>query len=493
MIRFHNLIFILLVPVATVAVICSLQSVSAKNKALRKKAVAYSVAKKNKPIALSGKSRKSLRKRGAPPITRVQIVSDTMLAEGTRLINFIFGRQRHNVFALELDVDSPNAELEVVKSLDAAGGLERVIDITRRFDSCCNRTVVAAVNANFWRAYRNLAIGPLVVDGEVVQMLNYKQWSSAFFDEKGRMTIDRYSMSGTLRSANGSLPVVSVNYRRDSLGVCVYNRFSGREIPSISQKSVEQAFEELRLNSLMLGDDSTEITLDIEQMKNDIARAKLEADAEYGLVKAQVRYLEKPIVNRPARCVVDSVAPGAVTIPANGCVLSFGIDCALQNIPRVGDTLALQFTTIPNSGQPYKWAVSGTPRLMRNGAAKHEAAIEGVTSKRFIRNNLARTAIGTNKNRSKNILVVVQANNEQGKGADLAQMASIMKQAGAWNALNLDGGGSTRMIATGRNVFNGDTASTGRRVAAMLAVILKNKSAAHAEKGKIPENSGGKQ
>lgn len=493
MIRIKNIIFIgLFLTVAIVATCFSTPS-SAKNKALKKKAVAHFAAKKSKSIAAHGKSRKPIRKQKMTSIPGIQIISDTSLAEGIRLVNFIFGRQRHNVFVLELDINSPEAELEVIKSLDAAGGLERVIDMTHRLDSCCNRTVIAAVNANFWRAYRNLAIGPLVVDGEVVQMLPYKQWSSAFFDEKGRMNIDRFTMDGILRGTNGTLPIASVNYRRDSLGICVYNRFSGGEIPSVSQKSVEQTFEELRLNSLMLGDDSTEIMLDIEQMKNDIARAKLEADAEYKFIKAQTRYIDKPIVNRPIRCVVDSVVAGVLTIPANGCVFSFGMDGNSLDIPKTGDTLILQFSVAPNGGQAYKWAVSGTPRLIRNGTAKHEAAAEGVTSKRFILNNLARTAIGTNKNRSKNIIVAVQANNEQGKGATLTQMASIMKQAGAWNALNLDGGGSTRMIIGGRNAFNGDTASAGRRVAAMLAVLLKNRSAARAEKGKIPENSGEKQ
>lgn len=440
----------------------------------KKSKTGATVRNSKKPLNTAAKAKKK-RKSKTAATPRVQLLSDTTLAPGVRLTNFLFGRQRHNVFALEMSVDEPEIELCVVKSLDDAGGLERVIDMTRRLDSCCGRAAVAAVNANFWRAYRNRTIGPLVVAGEVVQMLPYKQWSCAFFDAKGRMTIDRFTMSGTLKQRGGALPVAAVNHRSDSLGVCLYNRFSGGEIPSVSEKSVAQAFEEMRQNSLMLGDDSTEAPLDEEALKNEIARAQLEADGEFNLVKAQAHYLGRPMINRPFRCVIDTLARGRITIPDGGCVLSFGLDIPPDAIPRTGDTVTLLFSTTPNSSQPYEWAVSGTPRLVRAGIAKHEAAAEGATSRRFIRKNLARTAIGTDKNRTKNIIVVVQADNEKGRGATLAQMAAVMKQAGAWNAMNLDGGGSTRMIAAGRNVFNGDTSSAGRRVAAALGIFLKNR------------------
>ncbi len=438
------------------------------NKQSFRKSTNYSAKKKTKQGA---------KKQKLQNYPLVQIISDTSLARGVRLTNFMFGRHKHNVFKLEIALDSPNVEFEVVKSLNAVDGLERLIDMTHRLDSCCSRTAIAAVNANFWRAYRNLPIGPLIINGEVVQMLPYKQWSSAFFDVNGRMTIDRFTMSGLLKSKmSNTLPIVAVNYRRDSLGICLYNQFAGEEIPIVTQKNIEQAFEELRLNALMLGDDSTEKTIDAEQVKNDIARAKAEADAEFNTIKAQAKYIGRPLVNKELRCLIDTVAAGRLTIPRNGCIMSFGLDVASSNIPRRGDTVLLNFTTEPNASQPYLWAVSGTPRLVRNGIAKQEASAEGVTSSRFISKNLARTAIGTDKDRTKNIIVVVEANNEKGKGATLAQTAAIMKQAGAWNAINLDGGGSTRMIVGGRNVFTGDTASSGRRVAAALAIFQKNKN-----------------
>lgn len=478
--RYVEIAVICLIYIWVIAVIAVPQDAPAAGKkskttAIKRRAVLQHPAKSSKSSPNSRTNKKRGRK-AAPALPRVEIITDTILAPGVRLTNFLFGRQRHNVYAVEMSTDSPDVEIGVVKSLDAASGLERLGDMCRRMDSCYGRKIIAAVNANFWRAYRNLPIGPLVSDGEVVQMLPYKQWSSAFFDARGRMTIDHFTMSGLLRRRGvAPLPIAAVNYRRDSLGVCMYNRFSGSAIPAVSEASVAQAYEELRLNSLMLGDDSTEMELDVEMLKSEIVRTKLEADAEFNLVKAQARYSGKPMVNRPLRCVIDTVSAGKLTIPNSGCLLSFGLDIAAEDIPHTGDTITLVFSAAPYVNQPFEWAVSGTPRLVRNGVAKHEAAIEGVTSKRFIGKNLARTAIGTDKTRSKNYAVVVQANNDKGKGATLAQMAAVMKQVGAWNALNLDGGGSTRMIVGGRNVFNGDTVSAGRRVAASLAIFLKNK------------------
>jgi exopolysaccharide biosynthesis protein len=121
-------------------------------------------------------------------------------------------------------------------------------------------------------------------------------------------------------------------------------------------------------------------------------------------------------------------------------------------------------------------AVCGTPRLVRNGVAGHEALREGSTGRRFITHNLARTALGTDRSGNRIVLVAVEPSQaSQGTmGATLAQMATIMKLLGCHNALNLDGGGSTGMVVRGDHMFfDGEDPKT-RRISVGLAVVKRS-------------------
>ena len=61
----------------------------------------------------------------------------------------------------------------------------------------------------------------------------------------------------------------------------------------------------------------------------------------------------------------------------------------------------------------------------------------------------------------------------KGRGANLAQMAAIMKKLGAHDAMNLDGGGSSMMVVCGENVCNNSRVPTGRRISAALEIFRK--------------------
>lgn len=432
----------------------------------------------------SGSTKNSVRrkKRGMPKAPVIEPITDTIIDSGIRYRHFLYGRHKHSVHVAEMTVADQSLKVGMIKALDRIDGLERLGDMSIRNDSTSRDTLLVGINANFWKAYRNTPIGPMVSGGEVVHLHSYKQWSSAFFDSRSRMTIDRFVLKGRVWYKNRSMNVEYVNERMDSTGVVVYNSFGGNSIPFVSPVDLEKAAQEFLQNHSMATEDSTEIGLNMETLRQEIANAKREASIEYHTRKVVLRYLKNPAINREVPCLVTDVDSGVVQMPIRGCIVSYGKDVPWSSIPQKGETIFIKFSTNLADSTQFMTAVSGTPRIVRYGIAKHEAMIEGSHARRFLNQNLARTGIGTDKSRSKNYFVIVEANNEKGKGATLTQMAGIMKAVGCWNAINLDGGGSAMMVVCGSNACTNSTVPSGRKISAALGVFRRLRTLKPTEK-----------
>jgi exopolysaccharide biosynthesis protein len=120
-------------------------------------------------------------------------------------------------------------------------------------------------------------------------------------------------------------------------------------------------------------------------------------------------------------------------------------------------------------------SVSGTPRLVRKGKDRHEAIAEGSKGRRFIRHRLPRTAIGFSRDKSKVFIVTVEQGNRKNKtnGANLTELARIMKKLGCYEAMNLDGGGSSIMLINNCNVMKSERPDYSRKLSVGLGVARK--------------------
>ncbi len=82
-----------------------------------------------------------------------------------------------------------------------------------------------------------------------------------------------------------------------------------------------------------------------------------------------------------------------------------------------------------------------------------------------------RSAVGMNKDKSRVWFVVVDGRQTASRGANMMEMAEIMRDFGAWNAVNLDGGGSSTLIVNDEWVHRPTDSDWQRNVAsAMIAV-----------------------
>jgi hypothetical protein len=114
--------------------------------------------------------------------------------------------------------------------------------------------------------------------------------------------------------------------------------------------------------------------------------------------------------------------------------------------------------------------MGGGPRIVRSGSVSVEFQAEG-TSQSHAFDRHPRSAVGVSRDSTTLWLAAVDGRSPgYSRGMDLEELASFMIALGAWDALNLDGGGSTAMVLGGQ-VLGRPSDPTGERpVANVLAV-----------------------
>lgn len=135
-------------------------------------------------------------------------------------------------------------------------------------------------------------------------------------------------------------------------------------------------------------------------------------------------------------------------IPPNGYVINFTGSCEnLAKIFEIGQAVEYRVVYYDKSGREVSWsdvveAVSAGPTLVKNGEIKADPAGEGFTEPKILSLAMARSAIGVTL--QGDILLVTAPS------ATIQQLAQVMKELGAYNAMNLDGGASSGLYLNGK-------------------------------------------
>ena len=123
----------------------------------------------------------------------------------------------------------------------------------------------------------------------------------------------------------------------------------------------------------------------------------------------------------------------------------------------------------------HKWkmetAVGGGPVLLQRGEIKITNGEELKFAGKAINDKHPRTAMGYTKD-GKMIILVIQGRSESSGGASLPQEAKILQDLGCWEALNLDGGGSSCMLVNGKQTIKPSDKDGQRAVPAVF--LIKN-------------------
>ncbi|MBQ4527691.1 MAG: phosphodiester glycosidase family protein [Clostridia bacterium] len=132
----------------------------------------------------------------------------------------------------------------------------------------------------------------------------------------------------------------------------------------------------------------------------------------------------------------------SVKIPENGCVLvvSEGMNMFLANNFNVGDDIKFDYYITPDISKS-EAAFGAGAMLVSDGRALTNFS-------HVISGYQPRSAIGVDESGKTAYLVAVDGRQSISRGMTMIELANLMASLGCYNAVNLDGGGSTRMIAS---------------------------------------------
>jgi len=132
----------------------------------------------------------------------------------------------------------------------------------------------------------------------------------------------------------------------------------------------------------------------------------------------------------------------SVKIPENGCVLvvSEGSTMFLANNFNVGDEIKFDYYITPDLSNA-ETAFGGGAMILVNGQcpSSFSHVISGYNP---------RSAIGIDQSGTTLYLVAVNGRQDGSKGMTMYELSDLMRSIGCYNAVNLDGGGSTNMLAS---------------------------------------------
>ncbi|GMG95565.1 phosphodiester glycosidase family protein [Tepidimicrobium xylanilyticum] len=133
------------------------------------------------------------------------------------------------------------------------------------------------------------------------------------------------------------------------------------------------------------------------------------------------------------------IGQDAVTIPENGFIIATRGEKAKELLTKfnVGDEVKLTLGTSPNL-ENIKFAISGGSIILKDG---------NITNTNInIAGKHPRTGIGITKDRKELIIATIDGRDSSFVGVSQEIFGAILKDLGAYDAINLDGGGSTTMV-----------------------------------------------
>ncbi|HLV26026.1 MAG TPA: phosphodiester glycosidase family protein [Gemmatimonadales bacterium] len=344
------------------------------------------------------------------------------------------GPFRVNVIAADLSL--PTLGLEAVRAGSGLFGRERTSVLASDWEERSradgdNVTVLAAVNADFFNLTTGEQLASQVSTGRILKARDgatNDPRADVLVARSGRPHILDATYAGVLLSDGHGMSLDAVNALpdRDSW-LALFSPAFGRPVPVDSLSAHVFALREAgaRGDTILLVRDSAQRTL----AASDSAQRTL-------------------------------LATGAARV-------------RLARLRASEDTIRLVHRFAP-VGEGVKTLVGGRPAIVAEGASLHDASgvFSGAPSA-FATMRHPRTAVGIGRSGTLLLLVTVDGRQETSVGMSLQELAELMLELGAVDALNLDGGGSTTAVVRGEIASSPSDASGERTVANALLLVLR--------------------
>ncbi|MFP4021376.1 MAG: phosphodiester glycosidase family protein [Halanaerobium sp.] len=318
------------------------------------------------------------------------------------------------ITVLDFDLKRDNLNLKPVLAQGVVPGREDLVELIKK------HSALAGVNGGYFH-YSGRPLGLLYINGELVSEPLYNR-SALLISEGNQISFGRVDWEGELiiGSAAEKIKLDGINREVNSDELILFNHYYGPRMPALS-------------------------------------------DEQYDIVVRDNRVLG-----------VENEAGSRTAIPPDGFVLRFsGSRSDLKN--RISELknkeIRLDYNLSPDlKAENVRHAVGGGPRLLRDG----EISINGREEKfqkDIINGRSPRTAAALTEDNHLLLLTIDGRQAEWSVGMTLEDVAQTLKNLGAVDAINLDGGGSARMVIRG---FNMSTPSEKRLISNGVIVDQKD-------------------
>jgi hypothetical protein len=327
-----------------------------------------------------------------------------------------------------LRLDLAKVRLDVAHAMDEAIGVETTSSIAARYGA------FAAINAGFFRLDNSLyagdPAGALMIDGELYSEPVSNRTALLILNDKDQARV-RF-----MRLDEKYLPAVRIN------GVEIEISGVNRERKKDELIAYYPVFHRTTLTD----------------------RNGVEVIVEQGRVSKIV------------------TGEGSSPIPQGGYVLSAvgNKKDALLKLAKIGTKVKMSLPAVNfssgNGDGAFAFtedAVGGIPQLIRNGKIDITWE-EEKAGKSFVETKHPRTAVAKLKD-GKFLMITVDGRSESSGGIGLNDLAALLLEFGATDAMNLDGGGSTTMFLDGKVVNHPSDKEGERKVSDAILVFPRNR------------------
>lgn len=301
------------------------------------------------------------------------------------------------ITVIDYNLNNDRLKLKPVLAQGIVPGREDLADIIKKHQA------LAGVNGGYFH-YSGRPLGLLYINGELVSEPLYNR-SAILVDQENNISFAQVNWQGELlvKNLDFRIKLDGVNRELKAEEVILFNYFYGPRMPALDAQ-------------------------------------------HYDIVVRDGKILG-----------VESEAGVETAIPPDGFVIRFPIQRTdIRNkIPELKNKeIALNYNFTPDlRGKNIMHAVGGGPRLLKDGKIEINGQEERFQND-ILQGRAPRTAVALTEANHLLLLTIDGRQNDLSVGMTLREVAQILKDLGAVDAVNLDGGGSARMVIRGFTMSN---------------------------------------